>query len=153
MIKHIAPALILAAASAASADVVLNLGSHSLAGGQVTVQSPALTGTLLAFVISYDFEPDATAQANGSWASDAALAIQSPITVPVQWGGYDSFIAGPKQTALWSRLAPAAGDDYFLSAINFDETKQYVRKVMNSYKRYVEIYGDGKPSGGIRPEP
>ena len=64
-----------------------------------------------------------------------------------------SYNAGPKQTALWSRLAPGAGDDYFLSAINFDETKQYVRKVMNSYKRYVEIYGDGKPSGGIRPEP
>jgi soluble lytic murein transglycosylase len=64
-----------------------------------------------------------------------------------------SYNAGPKQTALWSRLAPAAGDDYFLSAINFDETKQYVRKVMNSYKRYVEIYGNGVPSGGIRPEP
>jgi soluble lytic murein transglycosylase len=64
-----------------------------------------------------------------------------------------SYNAGPKQTALWSRLAPAAGDDYFLSAINFDETKQYVRKVMNSYKRYVEIYGNGVASGGIRPEP
>jgi soluble lytic murein transglycosylase-like protein len=64
-----------------------------------------------------------------------------------------SYNAGPKQTALWSRLAPASGDDYFLSAINFDETKHYVRKVMNSYKRYVEIYGDGVPSGGIRPEP
>jgi soluble lytic murein transglycosylase len=64
-----------------------------------------------------------------------------------------SYNAGPKQTALWSHLAPAAGDDYFLSGINFDETKQYVRKVMNSYKRYVEVYGDGKPSGGIRPEP
>ena len=64
-----------------------------------------------------------------------------------------SYNAGPKQTALWSRLAPAAGDDYFLSAINFDETKQYVRKVMNSYKRYEEIYGNGVPSGGIRPEP
>jgi soluble lytic murein transglycosylase len=64
-----------------------------------------------------------------------------------------SYNAGPKQTALWSRLAPAPGDDYFLSAINFDETKQYVRKVMNSYKRYVEIYENGVPSGGIRPEP
>jgi soluble lytic murein transglycosylase len=64
-----------------------------------------------------------------------------------------SYNAGPKQTALWARLAPAPGDDYFLSAINFDETKQYVRKVMNSYKRYEEIYGNGVPSGGIRPEP
>jgi len=64
-----------------------------------------------------------------------------------------AYNAGPKQTALWMRLAPAPGDDYFLSAINFDETKQYVRKVMNSYKRYGEIYGNGVPSGGIRPEP
>lgn len=64
-----------------------------------------------------------------------------------------SYNAGPKQTALWSRLAGGSGDDFFLSAVSFDETKHYVRKVMNSYKRYVEIYGDGAPSGGIRPEP
>ena len=82
------------AVPAASADVVLNLGSASLAGGQTIVQTQPLSGTLLGFVISYDFEPDALAQANGSWASDAALAIQSPITVPVQWGGYDALIAG-----------------------------------------------------------
>jgi soluble lytic murein transglycosylase len=64
-----------------------------------------------------------------------------------------SYNAGPKQTSLWLRMSPAAGDDYFLTAINFDETKQYVRKVMNSYKRYREIYGDGVPSGGIRVDP
>jgi soluble lytic murein transglycosylase-like protein len=27
--------------------------------------------------------------------------------------------------------------------VNFDETKDYVRKVMNSYERYGEIYGEG----------
>jgi soluble lytic murein transglycosylase len=64
-----------------------------------------------------------------------------------------AYNAGPKQTALWSRLAAGPGDDYLLTAINFDETKQYVRKVMNSYTRYREIYGDGVPSGGIRAEP
>jgi soluble lytic murein transglycosylase len=47
-----------------------------------------------------------------------------------------SYNAGPKQTALWSRLQPAPGDDYFLAAINFDETKDYVRKVMNSWEEY-----------------
>jgi hypothetical protein len=88
-------ALAAAAASAANADVVLNLGNGHLAGGQTVLQTQALTGTLLGFIISYDFEPDAAAQANGSWASDAALCIQSPITVPVQWGGYDIFVAGP----------------------------------------------------------
>jgi soluble lytic murein transglycosylase-like protein len=64
-----------------------------------------------------------------------------------------SYNAGPNQVALWARLAPGPGDDFFLSSINFDETKHYVRKVMNSYKRYTEIYGDGVPTGGVRAEP
>jgi soluble lytic murein transglycosylase-like protein len=64
-----------------------------------------------------------------------------------------AYNAGPKQVALWSRLAAAPGDDYFLSSINFDETKDYVRKVMNSYRRYSEIYGNAGPQGGLRAEP
>ncbi len=64
-----------------------------------------------------------------------------------------AYNAGPKQVALWSRLAPSDGDDWFLSSINFDETKAYVRKVMNSHKRYGEIYGNAGPAGGLRVEP
>ncbi|MEO8035955.1 MAG: lytic transglycosylase domain-containing protein, partial [Acidobacteriota bacterium] len=64
-----------------------------------------------------------------------------------------AYNAGPKQVALWSRLAPGPGDDFFLSSINFDETKDYVRKVMNSHKRYNEIYGTAGPQGGLRAEP
>lgn len=64
-----------------------------------------------------------------------------------------AYNAGPKQVALWQRMQPAAGDDYFLTAVNFDETKDYVRKVMNSYERYGEIYGKGAPVGGLRAEP
>jgi len=50
-------------------------------------------------------------------------------------------------------MPPAPGDDWFLSSINFDETKDYVRKVMNSYRRYSEIYGNAGPQGGLRAEP
>ena len=64
-----------------------------------------------------------------------------------------AYNAGPKQVAMWTRLAAAPGDDFFLSTINFDETKNYVRKVMNSYKRYGEIYGNAGPQGGLRAEP
>lgn len=64
-----------------------------------------------------------------------------------------AYNAGPKQVALWSRLAPADGDDFFLSSISFDETKQYVRKVMNSCQRYAELYGGAGPQGGVRIEP
>jgi soluble lytic murein transglycosylase len=51
-----------------------------------------------------------------------------------------AYNAGPKQVALWNRMQFAPGDDYFLTAVNFDETKGYVEKVMNSYVRYGEIY-------------
>ena len=64
-----------------------------------------------------------------------------------------AYNAGPNQVALWSRLAPAPGDDFYLSSVNFDETKQYIRKVMNSYRRYRQIYGGGAPVGGLRAEP
>jgi soluble lytic murein transglycosylase-like protein len=64
-----------------------------------------------------------------------------------------AYNAGPHQTALWSRMAAAPGDDYFLTAVSFDETKNYVRKVMNSYRRYAEIYSGAGPQGGVRAEP
>ena len=64
-----------------------------------------------------------------------------------------AYNAGPNQVALWSRLAPAAGDDFYLSSVNFNETKDYIRKVMNSYRRYRELYGNGAPAGGLRAEP
>jgi len=40
-----------------------------------------------------------------------------------------------------------------MTAINFDETKDYVRKVLNSHERYREIYENAPPAGGVRPEP
>jgi soluble lytic murein transglycosylase len=64
-----------------------------------------------------------------------------------------SYNAGPNQVALWSRLAPAPGPDYFITAINFDETKNYVRKVMNSYARYSQIYSSADAAGGVHAEP
>jgi soluble lytic murein transglycosylase len=64
-----------------------------------------------------------------------------------------AYNAGPQQVALWSRLQPAPGNDYFLTAVNFDETKHYVRKVMNSYERYSAIYGNDAAVGGLRAEP
>jgi hypothetical protein len=64
-----------------------------------------------------------------------------------------AYNAGPKQVTLWTRMQPAEGDDYFLTAVNFDETKHYIHKVMNSYERYSEIYGSAGPKGGLRAEP
>ena len=70
-----------------------------------------------------------------------------------RYGVAAAYNAGPHQVALWMRLAPAPGDDCFFSSINFDETKHYVRKVMNSYERYGEVYGSAGAVGGVRVEP
>ncbi|HUP66151.1 MAG TPA: transglycosylase SLT domain-containing protein [Thermoanaerobaculia bacterium] len=64
-----------------------------------------------------------------------------------------AYNAGPFQTRLWSRLQPAPGQDYFLTTVNFSETKHYVRKVLNSYERYGEIYEGLGATGGTRAEP
>jgi len=64
-----------------------------------------------------------------------------------------AYNAGPSQSRLWLELAPASGHDYFLSTVGFDETKNYVRKVLNSYERYGEIYQGEGPTGGTRAEP
>ena len=58
-----------------------------------------------------------------------------------------AYNAGPKQVALWARLQAAEGDDYFLTAVNFDETKGYVRKVLNSYEEYAGVYGTDGTNG------
>jgi soluble lytic murein transglycosylase len=64
-----------------------------------------------------------------------------------------AYNAGPNQVKLWARLAPGGGADDFLTSINFDETKNYVRKVLNSYERYGEIYEGRSAVGGVRVEP
>lgn len=56
-----------------------------------------------------------------------------------------AYNAGPAQTHLWRRLAPAPGADFFVSTVGFAETRGYVRKVLDSYDRYSEIY-DATPA-------
>jgi soluble lytic murein transglycosylase-like protein len=64
-----------------------------------------------------------------------------------------AYNAGPNQVRLWWRLSPEPQADAFLSSTSFDQTKNYVRKVLNSYERYGEIYEQAGPAGGLRLEP
>ena len=57
-----------------------------------------------------------------------------------------AYNAGPNQAAEWLHVAPRPTPEFFLSTINFDETKNYVRKVMNSYLRYEQTYGPEPPT-------
>ena len=74
MLRRAALALLLAA-GASRADVVINLGNANLVGGDMVVQTPQLSGTLLAVVVSFDFEPDLAAL--DDTAADASDAGES----------------------------------------------------------------------------
>lgn len=95
MKKLLAAALVAAAAGAANADVTYNLGNALLVGNGTTGVVDTLTGTVTGVTISVDFQPDATAQSAGSWASDAALIVIPPAgSGGSQWGGFNTLF-GP----------------------------------------------------------
>lgn len=55
-----------------------------------------------------------------------------------------AYNAGPQQARLWVRLAAGEGLDYFLSAVNFAETKDYAAKVTGGLQTYRELLPDVK---------
>jgi soluble lytic murein transglycosylase len=60
-----------------------------------------------------------------------------------------AYNAGPRQAALWSRLAPNDADDAFFASISFAETRRYVAQVLASYDRYRAL-GDEAAGAGAR---
>jgi hypothetical protein len=131
----------------------------------VRAKSPAAARGLLQFIIGTARDVGQTiglldVEAEDLYEPDVIIQLGARYIGDLQkeFGGNPyktaaAYNAGPKQSHLWERMAPGPGDDQFLTAVNFDETKNYVRKVLNSYERYREIYESGPPSGGIRPEP
>jgi hypothetical protein len=77
------------AGSPAMADFQVDLGSGSLAGGEIRSAEVAFDGYVIGFEIAFDYTPNA-----GSWASDLAFWIEDPAGHPsVQIGGYDVLFA------------------------------------------------------------
>ena len=79
------------AADAALSNLVgertINLGGGSFSGRQGITQSVNdIAGTVTGFTLTFNF---AGGNANGTWASDAALGIDG-----LQWGGYDYVMPG-----------------------------------------------------------
>jgi len=90
-----------ALASAASASTyTFNLGSGSFTGTQgITLTEGPLDGDIIAFTVTFNF----VGNASGSWASDAALAINN-----LQWGGYNYSIPGTTFQNFWSFDGPGS---------------------------------------------
>ena len=54
-----------------------------------------------------------------------------------------SYNAGPHNVAAWMEgMGAGTPLDLFAEAIPFVETRNYVRKVMLNYDRYIQLYGD-----------
>jgi soluble lytic murein transglycosylase-like protein len=54
-----------------------------------------------------------------------------------------SYNAGPGNCDKWRKRLPNASFDEFIAAISFDETKDYVYKVLANYAAYHSLYGEG----------
>ncbi len=92
----------LVVAGAASADVVVSLGSHSLVGGEeMTVDSGVVTGALTGVSISFDF----VSGGSDAWASDLALVVNG-----TQFGGYD-VLFGTTFGGVWGFNGPGSANN------------------------------------------
>jgi len=52
-----------------------------------------------------------------------------------------AYNGGPTNVRRWRKRLAVADEDYFLESISFNETKNYVKKVLRSYYNYQLIYG------------
>ena len=88
----------------AAADVVVDLGSGMLAGGESRVVEIELDGFMTGFEIAFVCTP-----AGGSWASDLAFWVEDPAgNASIQFGGYDVLFADVNG-GTWSFHGPDSG--------------------------------------------
>jgi hypothetical protein len=128
---------IAAGAATANADYIFTIGNNLLAGGASVQQTAALTGTLTSFDYSVNFQPDATAQSNGSWCSDAAVAIMAPGSGNYQWGGYD-VLFGTSFVAFWSFDGPGSAP-----VGPYADTRTDVNAALNGTGTWQVTFGNG----------
>jgi soluble lytic murein transglycosylase len=58
-----------------------------------------------------------------------------------------SYNAGEPQARLWQRHCFSQEPEEYLSKVGFSQTREYLRKVLTSYSRYLELYGPGLDGG------
>lgn len=85
-------------AGVASANVVVDLGSHTLFGGEWVSFDFELTGNLTGFNIEFDY----VTNTNGSWASDLGFVIDAPNDDAVQFGGFNVLYPGATDGGAWA---------------------------------------------------
>jgi soluble lytic murein transglycosylase len=56
-----------------------------------------------------------------------------------------AYNAGPAAVERWQKALPQADIDEWVEHITFDETRDYVKKVLGSYNAYKLLYGSQSP--------
>lgn len=121
----------LVVAGAASADVVVSMGSASLAGGaSMSASSGDVSGAMTGFTISFGY----VSGGGGAWASDAALVING-----AQYGGYD-ILFGTAFMGAWGFDGPGSGADGA-----YGETRNHA----SSAAAFNLVFGNGWSTGPV----
>ena len=90
-------AAVLAIATAASAEVTLDLGNNTLGGNAANDYMFELIGTMTGFEITFDY----VTNDGGSWASDMVLYIIGPGLEGIAWGGFNTQFGIPINGGTW----------------------------------------------------
>jgi soluble lytic murein transglycosylase len=64
-----------------------------------------------------------------------------------------AYNAGPSAVERWQKALPQAELDEWVEHIAFEETREYVKRVLGSYSAYKLLYTDNSPLLQISPEP
>ena len=93
-----------AIASAAAAEVTLDLGSNTLGGNAANDYMFELIGTMTGFSITFDY----VGNTGGSWASDMVLYIIGPGLEGIAWGGFNTQFGIPVNGGTWGFDGPGS---------------------------------------------
>jgi soluble lytic murein transglycosylase-like protein len=81
------------------------------------------------------YQPDTSIRLGGEYLAELSTMFPSlPEAVAASYNG------GEDNVARWVRRAKQKDPGVFTSEVGFDETKDYVQKVMNNYRVYKQLY-------------
>jgi hypothetical protein len=106
-----------AIASAAAAEVTLDLGSGTFAASEFNNYEFELIGTMTGFSISFDY----VTNEGGSWASDMVFFIIGPGLEGIAWGGFNTQFGIPINGGTWGfdGAGSAASGPYSDTKVHF----------------------------------
>ncbi|MPZ98649.1 MAG: transglycosylase SLT domain-containing protein [Dehalococcoidia bacterium] len=131
-------------------ESLFNPDAGSSAGAQGLAQVIPSTGRAIAESLGVPWEPGmlfdpATSVRFGAHYLSAQLtSFEGNV-----WNALSAYNGGPGNASRWSRSQPFPGADWYIETVDFEETRRYLRVVIEDYAWYRYLYA-GAPAPSMR---